>query len=122
MSQGGLLLLQTVGSSGCTHFHLSSGKILQFRYLVAFDNLGVLNKSKECQRKIPWGVKPIGVLHLLQCVHAALRGSLHYQHFHRHKDKHKTWVQLILMECLNQKYNLAGFQGIQEGTVPISPA
>jgi hypothetical protein len=71
--------------------------------LVACDNLGGLNKSREGRKKIPLGAKHADILQCLHRVHAALKGTLQYEHVYGHQDKHKTWQQMTLLERLNRK-------------------
>ena len=71
------------------------------RGLVACDNLGGLNKSRERCKKIPPGSKHTDILRCLRWVHAALRGTLQYNHVYGHQGKHKKWDQMTLLERLN---------------------
>lgn len=69
--------------------------------LVACDNLGALNKSKQRRKKISSGTKHADILRSLQRVHTRMKGRLSYQHVYGHQDKHKTFEQMSLLERLN---------------------
>jgi hypothetical protein len=85
------------------------------RGLVACDNLGGLNKSKERRRKIPSSAKHADVLRVLRRVHAQLRGSLEYKHVYGHQDKKKTWKQMSLLERLNKKCDTLAKEAVHRG-------
>jgi hypothetical protein len=69
--------------------------------IIACDNLGGLNKSKERRRKVPSNHKHADILRSLRRVHARLRGRLTYKHVYGHQDRRKTWTQMSLLERLN---------------------
>lgn len=73
------------------------------RGLVACDNLGGLNKSKERRKKIPPGAKHANILQYLCQVHSFLWGTLQYKHVYGHQDWHKQWKDMTLLERLNSK-------------------
>jgi hypothetical protein len=68
---------------------------------IACDNLGSLNKSKECCRKVPSNHKHPDILRSLRRVHVRLQGQLTYKHVYGHQDWRKTWRQMSLLEQLN---------------------
>jgi hypothetical protein len=68
------------------------------RGLVACDNLGGLNKSKQRRKKIPPSAKHADILRSLRRVHSQLVGHLQYQHIYGHQDRKKTWQQMSLLE------------------------
>jgi hypothetical protein len=65
--------------------------------LVGCDNLDGLNKSKEKRCKIPSSAKHANVLQSFHRVHAALKGTLKFEHDYGHQDKHKTWANMSLL-------------------------
>jgi hypothetical protein len=72
--------------------------------VVACDNLGGLNKSKERRKKIPAGAKHADILRSLRRVHSRLRGRIVYQHVYGYQDsRRKSWSQMTLLERLNCK-------------------
>lgn len=107
---------------GLLSVHLLTLAVEQFydlpegqRGLVACDNLGGLNKSKERRRKIPSSAKHADVLRVLRRVHAQLRGSLEYKHVYGHQDKKKTWKQMSLLERLNKKCDTLAKEAVHRG-------
>ena len=95
-------------------FSLSEGS----RGLIACDNLGGLNKSKQRRRKIAPCTKQADILRSLRRVHGKLVGNLRYKHVHGHTRKKKTWNQMTILEKLNDKCDAyakgAVHRGIQE--------
>lgn len=87
------------------------------RGLVACDNLGGLNKSKERRKKIPAGAKHADVLRSLRRIHASMRGSLQYKHVYGHQDKRKKWHQMSLLEQLNYKCDSMAKEAVTRGIV-----
>jgi hypothetical protein len=85
------------------------------RGLVACDNLGGLNKSKERRRKIPSAAKHADVLRVLRRVHARLRGNLEYKHVYGHQDRKKTWRQMSLLEKLNKRCDSLAKEAVHRG-------
>jgi hypothetical protein len=92
------------------------------RGLVAWDNLGGLNKSKERRRKIPPGAKHADILRSLRRVHAAMKGTLQYKHVYGHQDKHKSWKNMTQLEQLNYKCDELAKYAVSRGIIecPIS--
>jgi hypothetical protein len=89
----------------------------RLRGLVACDNLGGLNKSRERPKKIPPGLKHRDILRCLRRVHAALRGTLQYKHVYGHQDKHKKWEQMSLLERLNYKCDALAKSAVARGII-----
>jgi hypothetical protein len=87
------------------------------RGLVACDNLGGLNKSGEGHKKIPPGAKHADILRCLHHFHAALKGTLQYEHVYGHQDKHKTWQQMTLLERLNKKCDSLAKAAVSRGII-----
>lgn len=59
--------------------------------VIACDNLGGLNKSRERRKKIPPSAKNADILWSLRKLHAQIRAKLTYQHIYGHQDKYKRW-------------------------------
>lgn len=60
------------------------------RGLVACDNLGGLNKSKQRRQKISPSSKHADILRVLRRVHGRLRGTVSYKHVYFHQIRWKT--------------------------------
>ena len=69
--------------------------------VIACDNLGGLNKSKERRKKIPPSAKNADILRSLRKLHAQTQAKLTYQHVYGHQDKNKRWDQMTIFEQLN---------------------
>ena len=87
------------------------------RGLVACDNLGGLNKSRERRKKIQAGARHADILRCLHHVHAAMRGTLQYEDVYGHQDKHKTWQQMTLLERLNNKCDSLAKAAVSRGII-----
>ena len=55
--------------------------------LMSCDNLGGLNKARECRRKVRSGAKHADILRCFQRIHARLHGRLDYKHVYGHQDR-----------------------------------
>ena len=110
----GLLAVHVLIVAVENFFSLSEGS----RGLIACDNLGGLNKSKQRRRKIAPCTKHADILRSLRRVHGKLVGSLQYKHVYGHARKKKTWNQMTILEKLNDKCDAyakgAVHRGIQE--------
>lgn len=76
------------------------------RCLVACDNLGGLNKSKQRRRKVPSSAKHADILRVLRQVHCRLKGFVSYKHVYGHQLRQKKWHQMSLLEKLNEKCDI----------------
>lgn len=85
------------------------------RGLVACDNLGGLNKSKERRRKISPSTKHADILRALRRVHGNLSGTLSYKHVYGHARQKKTWQQMSLLEKLNDKCDALAKNAVHRG-------
>lgn len=92
------------------------------RGLMACDNLGGLNKSKERRRKIRSGAKHADVLRALRRAHDGMRGSLDYKHVYGHQDKKKTWKQMSLLERLNKTCDSLAKEAVSRGILECAAA
>jgi hypothetical protein len=109
----GLLAVRCMVLAVEKFYDLSAGQ----RGLVASDNLGGLNKSRERRKKIPPGSKHADILRCLHRVHATLRGTLQYKHVYGHQDKHKKWEQMTLLERLNYKCDALAKSAVAYGII-----
>jgi hypothetical protein len=107
----GLLAVHLLVSAVEIFFDLPPG----LRGLVACDNLGGLNRSKQRKKKIPPSGKHADILRSLRRVHAQLRGQLRYQHVYGHQDRKKTWEQMTLLEKLNYKCDSLAKSAVHQG-------
>jgi pyruvate-formate lyase-activating enzyme len=85
------------------------------RGLVACDNLGGLNKSKQCRRKVPPSVKHADILQVLRWVHGRLKGVVSYKHVYGHQLRRKKWHQMSLLEQLNEKCDILAKDAVHRG-------
>ena len=95
----GLLAMHVLILAVEKFYGLTSGP----RGLVACDNLGGLNKSKERRKKIPSSAKHADILRSLRRAHSMIQGSVEYKHVYGHQDRRKKKSQLTLLERLNTK-------------------
>jgi hypothetical protein len=107
----GLLVIHVFVLTVCEFYGCNEGS----RGLVACDNLGGLNKSKERRKKIPSGAKHADILRSLRRVHARLKGKLQYQHVYGHQDRRKTYAQMTLLERLNCICDTLAKAAVHEG-------
>jgi hypothetical protein len=107
----GLLAIHVFVLAVCEFYGCNEGP----KGLVACDNLGGLNKSKERRKKIPSGAKHADILRSLRRVHARLKGRLQYQHVYGHQDRRKTYTQMTLLERLNCKCDTLAKAAVHEG-------
>lgn len=85
------------------------------RGLIACDNLGGLNNSKQRRRKVPASAKHADILRVLRRVHGRLKGFVSYKHVYGHQLRKKKWHQMSLLEQLNEKCDIIAKEAVHRG-------